>query len=575
VIEPAEGLAKRETGISGLDQMTQGGLPAAGGTLILGRPAAGKTVLALQILARALERGGGAIFVSFEESRRQVLRDAASFSWSHHLQDEQRFELIDARPTPGARVSGEFDLEGLLAAVGLCVERTGAHWLVFDGIDQLLRRQQDVLMAIDQIHDLSNWCEERNLSLILTGKLSENNLAPTHLEGIEFLLPSVFVLSTTLVSNRLSRRFRIAKFRGSAHTTDEVAILLDDDGVQFPYAVRPVKVATPAPSERIGLGIRRLDEVLGGGLFRGSTTLISGQPGTAKTTLSGSFAAAAAARGERTLFLSFDEQQAPVVRNLASVGIALREPIQAGLVHFHAREAWSGLIEEHYHALEQLLHSIQPDCLIIDPISALLKAAGADSAQVAIERMLSTTRARGITTLLTSLGTQTDPTSEATLSHASTLADTWLVLGFNVYGGERNRSLSVVKSRGSAHSDQVRELILAHHGIDLAEVYEYGTEVLMGTARMQKQSEEAINQRLKRLEDDQRQRGLEQRIEQAVAEAERLRLELQAHQEARSAREQSARHHEHEVMSRRNPAASRAEDEQQQTPEQSLPKGAA
>ncbi|WP_462322963.1 RAD55 family ATPase, partial [Halochromatium sp.] len=169
--EPAEGLAKRRTGIDGLDQMTKGGLPSAGGTLILGRPASGKTVLALQILAKAIERGEGGVFVSFEESRRQVLRDAASFSWWRHLHDEQRFQLIDARPTPGARVSGEFDLEGLLAAVGLCVERTGAHWLVFDGIDQLLRRQRDALMAVDQIHGLSNWCEERDLSLILTGKL--------------------------------------------------------------------------------------------------------------------------------------------------------------------------------------------------------------------------------------------------------------------------------------------------------------------------------------------------------------------------------------------------------------------
>ncbi|MBK5929618.1 ATPase domain-containing protein [Halochromatium salexigens] len=573
--EAAEGLAKRATGIRGLDQMTRGGLPAAGGTLILGRPASGKTVLAMQILAQAIARGEGAIFVSFEESRRQVLRDAASFSWWHHLHDEQRFELIDARPAPGSRVSGEFDLEGLLAAIGFCVERTGAHWLVFDGIDQLLRRQQDALMAADQIHGLSNWCEERDLSLILTGKLSEHSLAPTHLEGIEFLLPSVFILSTTLVSNQLSRRFRIAKYRGSAHTTDEVAMLLDDDGVHFPYAIRPTAAAGPAPNERISTGIRRLDEVLEGGFYRGSTSLISGQPGTAKTTLSGSVAAAAAARGERTLFISFDEQQATVVRNLASVGISLGEPIASGLIQFHAREAWNGLIEAHYHALQQLIDGFEPDCLIIDPISALLKADGADSAQVAIERVLSTTRARGITTLLTSLGTQIDPTSEATLSHASTLADTWLVLGYNVRGGERNRSLSVVKSRGSAHSDQVRELILARQGIDLAEVYEYGTEVLMGTARMQKESEEAINRRLKRLEDNQRQRALKQRIEQTEAEAERLRLELQAHEEERSAREQSARRHEREVMSRRTPSAKGGDDDQHRTPEQPPPKGAA
>ena len=556
--EPAKGLVKRATGISGLDQMTQGGLPAAGGTLILGHPAAGKTVLALQILALAIARGEGGVFVSFEESRQQVLRDAASFAWGRHLQDESRFELIDARPASGARVSGEFDLEGLLAAVGLCVERTGAHWLVFDGIDQLLRRQQDLLVATDQIHALSNWCEQRDLSLILTGKLGENRLAPTHLEGIEFLLPSVFVLSTTLVSNQVSRRFRIAKYRGTAHVVDEVAMLLDDEGMHFPYAARPL-AAAPASQERVSTGIHKLDEVLGGGLYRGSATLISGQPGTAKTTLSGSFAAAAAARGERTLFFSFDEQPAPVIRNLKSVGIDLGTPIDAGLIQFHARDAWGGLVEEHYHALQQLIHRFQPDCLVIDPVSALLKAAGADSAQVAIERLLATTRAHGITTLLTSLGTQTDPTSEATLSHASTLADTWLVLGYNVRGGERNRSLSVVKSRGSAHSDQVRELILSQQGVDLAEVYEYGTEVLMGTARMQKVNEEAIRHQLLAIEDEQRRRALEQQINQAEAEAERLRLELQAHEEERSTREHGVQRQERDVIKRRQPHAGNSE----------------
>ncbi|MFW5723116.1 MAG: ATPase domain-containing protein [Halochromatium sp.] len=551
--EPAEGLVKRETGISGLDQMTQGGLPAAGGTLILGHPAAGKTVLALQILALAIARGEGGVFVSFEESRQQVLRDAASFSWGRHLQDESRFELIDARPASGARVSGEFDLEGLLAAVAHCIERTGAPWLVFDGIDQLLRRQQDLLVATDQIHALSNWCEKRDLSLILTGKLSEERLAPTHLEGIEFLLPSVLVLSTTLVSNQLSRRFRIAKYRGTAHVIDEVAMLLDDDGMHFPYAARPLAATGPASHERVSTGIDKLDAVLGGGLYRGSATLISGQPGTAKTTLCGSFSAAAAACGERTLYFSFDEQQAPVIRNLGSVGIDLDAPIAAGLIQFHARDAWSGLVEEHYHALLQLMHRFQPDCLVIDPVSALLKAAGADSAQVAIEQLLAITRARGITTLLTSLGTQTDPTSEATLSHASTLADTWLVLGYNVRGGERNRSLSVVKSRGSAHSDQVRELILSHQGVDLAEVYEYGTEVLMGTARMQKESEEAIRHQLLAIEAEQRRRALEQQINQAEAEADRLRLELQAHEEERLAREQSMQRQERDVIKRRQP----------------------
>jgi circadian clock protein KaiC len=553
VTETVETLKKRKTGIAGLDAMTRGGLPGAGGTLVLGRPAAGKTVLALQLVAHAIERGEGAVFISFEESKRQVLRDAASFSWSRHLENAERFELIDARPTAGAQVSGDFDLQGLMAAIGLCVERTAARWLVFDGIDQLLRRHQDPFTAIDQVHALSNWSEERELTLVMTGKLGQDHLAPKYMEGIEFLLPTVLILSTRLITGRLSRRFRIAKYRGTAHATDEVAMVLDDNGAQFPYAEQVTAEPGAAPTERLSTGIARLDNVLGGGIYRGSTLLISGQPGTAKTTLSCSFAAAAAARGERVLFFSFDEREAPVVRNLASVGIELEAPIRAGLIRFRAREAWSGLIEEHYHALEQAILAFDPACLVVDPVSALLKAEGIDSAPVVIERLLSNARARGMTTVLTSLGTQMDLSSEATLSHASTLADSWIVLGFNVNGGERNRSLSVAKSRGSAHSNQVRELILSTKGIDLADSYEFGTEVLMGTARMQKESEEAASRRLKALEDTHRRRTLEQQLAQNQAEAERLQFELEAFEEEQSARESSAQQHSRDVQHRRDP----------------------
>lgn len=538
--------------------MTCGGLPAAGGTLVLGRPASGKTILTLQIIAHALARDEGAVFLSFEESRAQILRDAAAFSWGQALAEHPRFELIDARASGNAHVSGEFDLGGLLAGIEHCVQHRRAVWLIFDGIDQLLRRQQDPLAAIDQVHRVSDWCEEHGLTLLLTGKLDQDALAPKHLEGAEFLLPSVILLSTRLVASRLARRFRIAKYRGSPHTADEVPMLIDSDGVHFPYSEGgDASGPEHASQARLSTGIERLDEVLGGGLYRGSTTLISGLPGTAKTTLCGSFAAAAAARGERVLFLSFDELQALVIRNLASVGIELGAAIEAGLLRFVAREAWHSLIEAHYHALVHALEAFAPACLIIDPVSALFKAAGPDDAQVAIERLLSKTRANSITTLLTSLNSQGDPGSEATLSHASTLADTWLTLGFNVVGGERNRSLSVVKSRGSAHSNQVRELILADSGLDLAAVYEYGTEVLMGTARLQKENEEALNRRLQALEDTQRKQDLERRIETAEAEAARLRIELQAQQEEQQARAAMTTRQQQEVIRQRQATASR------------------
>jgi len=552
-------LVKRPTGIPGLDGMTQGGMPAAGGVLVLGKPASGKTVLALQILARAIERGEGAVFASFEESREQVLRDAASFTWGAAFEQSEHVELIDARPWAGAQVSGDFDLDGLLAAIGLCVERTAAVWLVCDGIDQLLRRQSDPLLAIDQVQALSDWCEARQLTLILTGKMGDDGTRPNHLEGAEFLLPTIFVLSTALVGHRLSRRFRIAKYRAAAHLTEEVAMIMDGDGLHLPFGERELQPPMEASTQRISTGIPSLDDVLGGGLYRTSTTLISGQPGTAKTTLSGRFAASAAQRGERVLYVSFDELQTPVVRNLRSVGIELQPYLDAGLLRFYSRESWSALVEEHSHAIHRLLKDYSPHCLIIDPISAMLKAPGADSAYTAIERLIAFAQGLGATTLLTSLGTQDDPRGEATLSQTSTLADAWIVLDFNVRAGERNRSLSVVKSRGSRHSNQVRELILSSGAIDLADVYEYGTEVLMGTARLQKESEELAEQQRRELEQRQREQALRQQIERAEREVEQLRHALALEEALNIESTRGRQRHAQDVIERRGAHSQPAE----------------
>jgi len=554
-------LVKRATGIPGLDSITGGGLPEGGATLVLGAPACGKTVLGLQICASAIENGDGAVFVSFEESRAQVQRDAASFRWGAALVDSPRWTLIDARPRTDAVTAGGFDIQGLLAAVDSFVARTGAGWVVLDGIDLLLRREPDALTAMDQVREIANWSEQRGLAVILTGKLEDETVAPSHLSGIEFLLPTIILLSAEVQGRRLTRRLRIAKYRGSAHVTDELPLVLDDAGVHLPYAeTGHADSSGDASTERISTGIPQLDKVLGGGLYRGSTALLSGQPGTTKTTLAASFAAAAGGRAERALFVSFDELQASVVRNVGSVGIDLRGPLQDDLLRFCARESWTALAEEHFLAIQRLIDAFDPACLVIDPVSALLKASGGENAQIAVERLVGLARARGITTLLTSLAAKDTHEAETTLSQTSTLADTWIVLDYHAVGGERNRSLSVVKSRGSAHSNQVRELVLSADGVGLAEVYEYGSEVLMGTARAQKQREEAARWRRREFEREQARRDLERRVaqaenrlEQARLEAEQLREELAVQRQERAMYERERSLYEADVRRRRDP----------------------
>lgn len=542
-------LTKRPTGIPGLDAVTGGGLPDGGGVLVLGGPGSGKTVLGLQILASAIAGGEGGLLISFEESPEQIQRDAASFDWGQALIEADGWAALDGRPPADAAVSGGFDLDGLVAIAERRLRSGG--WLVLDGIDQLLSLQPEPRAALDQIRHLNDWCEAHRITLLLTGKrASVEGTRPLELEGIEFMLSTVLVLSAELVGRRLNRRFRVAKYRGTAHVTDELPMVMDNAGLHLPYSVAGRTHRVPASRERIGMGIPRLDRILDGGVYRGSTVLVSGAPGTAKTTLAVSFARAAAARGERVLYLTFDELADRIVRNAASIGVELQPAIDKGLLTIESREAWNALVEEHFITIHRWLDAFQPDCLVIDPVSALLKAASADSAYMTTERILGEARARGITTLLTSLTDTDSRENEATLSHASTLADSWIALEYRIHGGERNRALSVVKSRGSSHSNQVRELLLSDSGVDLADVYEYGSEVLMGTARVQKEHEVTESHRRRSVERELHRRDLERSIEQArlrmqeaQSEAERLGEELQReHQGDTEATDKAARH---------------------------------
>jgi circadian clock protein KaiC len=552
-------LKKRPTGIPGLDRLTNGGLPEGQATLVLGQPGTGKTVLGLQILATAVARGDGGVFVTFEESLGQLRRSADSFRWGSALIESDAWSIVDARTPVDAEVSGDFDIDALLAAISTQAKRFENPWIVVDGIDQLLQYQPDPIVAVNQVRQINEHCEKHGWTLLLSGKVGERGLSPRHLEGIEFLLPTTLLLTATVVDRRQNRHLRVAKYRGSAHGTDVVPLIMDDDGIQLPYQSTPAEKPVTAGTERVSTGIDRLDQLLGGGLYRGSSTLISGRPGTAKSTLSASFAAAAAERDERTLYVSFDEIEAPYVRNLASVGIHLQPHIDAGRIRFCARSAWSALISEHFLRIQRLIEEFEPHCLVIDPVSALLKAAGSEGPRTAIERLLAIARGRGITTVLTSLSGEGDPEGETTLVHVSTIADTWIVLDYNVRAGERNRSLSIVKSRGTAHSNQQRELVLSNDGVSLADVYEYGTQVLMGTARAQKESEERAEKRRMAAERVQRHQDLERRIEQARSEMDRLKAELRLQEQASEESEQSDRSHTEQMKRRREPDRGRNE----------------
>jgi circadian clock protein KaiC len=485
---PYATVTKVLTGIQGFDEITDGGLPAGRTTLVMGGPGSGKTVLALQTLvngARFTEQSG--IFVAFEESTRQIVVNAATFGWDLPALEEEKLFFLDARLSPDDVKAGEFDLVGMLALLQAKAEEIHATRIVFDGIDVLLGLLDDPVVERREIYRIRDWLSQTGLTAIITEKIGGND-ADRRYGFLQFMVDCVVILRHQVVDGSAFRHLRVMKYRGSGFAGDEFPITLTKDGLQL-INRGPTALQYEVTEERISTGLPRLDNMLRGGYYRGSDVLISGAPGTAKSTLAGLFAAAACERGERTLYVSFDEGPAQIVRNLGSVGIRLAPHVKSGVLKMYSTRTRGANIEDQFGVLRAKVREHRPRCVVIDPLSALATkvehVASADAAQ----QFLDFLKAEGITVLNTSLmdGLSTD---EATATGISTIADTWIHVSYIVQDGERNRALTIVKSRGTGHSNQVRELTLSDEGVTLTDAFVAQGKVLMGVARWEWEQEE-------------------------------------------------------------------------------------
>lgn len=474
------------TGIRGFDEITDGGLPRGRTTLVTGGPGCGKTVFALQTLINGVRAKEAAIFVAFEESAAQIVANAAAFGWEASALQKNGIFFLDARLSPAVVTAGEFDLVGMLSLLAVKAKQTKATRIVFDGIDVLLALLDDPVAERREIYRIRDWLLETGLSGIITQKTG--GIEEHRYNFLQFMVDCVVVLRHEVVNGSAFRSLRVMKYRGSGFSGDEFPIALMSDGMELTHR-GPAELRYEVTNERISSGLPRLDHMLRGGYHRGSNVLISGAPGTAKSTLSGLFAAATCKRGERTLYVSFDEGAAQIVRNLRSVGIQLGEYQKSGVLKMYSTRTRGPNVEDQFAALRAMVREHQPRCLIIDPLSALstklAHLASADAAQ----QFLDFLKAEGITVVNTSLmdGLSTD---EATATGISTIADTWIHLSYVVQDGERNRALTIVKSRGTGHSNQVRELTLSDEGVSLTDVFVAQGKVLMGVARWEWEQEE-------------------------------------------------------------------------------------
>ncbi len=487
---------KARTGIAGFDEITRGGIPAGRTTLLAGDPGSGKTLFALRFLAYgAGECNEPGIFVAFEETAERIISNAEGFGWNLAKMNGDKLFFLNAQPSTELVQSGNFDLNGMLAALGAQVKAMGARRVVFDAVDIVLALLPDETSRRREIYRVHDWLLANNLTGLITAKANseEANSSTGPSDFMQFMVDCSVILNHRVSQGVSQRNLRVLKYRGSSFDENESPFVIGKNGFDVALARSLGRADTAVTTERVSSGVDRLDTMLGGGYYRGASVLITGFPGTAKTTLSGAFAEAACKRGEKTIFFSFDSDGSEVMRNIGSVGIKLERYVKNGLLRMISARTISGSAETILVHIKTLAREHQARCIVIDPVSTFARVGNELTAHSVAERLIDWAKSDGATVVCTSLLDEMNGQLEVgTPLQISTIADTWIHLNYLVQAGERNRGLSIIKSRGTSHSNQVRELILSNDGVTLADIYTAGGEVLMGTMRWEKESAERI-----------------------------------------------------------------------------------
>ena len=520
-------LAKCPTGIAGLDEITEGGLPRGRCTLVCGAAGCGKTLLGMEFLVRGITQfGEPGICISFEETAQDLAQNVASLGFDLDSVSRRKKLLIDYVQVEKHEIeeTGEYDLEGLFVRIGSAIREIGAKRVHLDTIEALFGGLSNVGILRAELRRLFSWLKTQGVTTIVTAERGENTLTRQGLE--EYISDCVMVLDHRVSEGILTRRLRIAKYRGTTHGTNEYPFLIGHTGISV-LPITSLALDHTAPTKRISSGIPPLDQMLDGqGYFRGSTILISGTAGTGKSSLAASLLSASCLRGERSLYFSFEESVHQLTRNMRSIGIDLGPLIKRGLLRCNPFRATSAGLELHLLTMQQQIEEFKPRVVILDPISALIGSGAGGEVKTMLLRLLDFLKQREITTMLTYLASSNE-LQQAGLNMSS-FVDVWILLRDIETNGERNRALHILKARGMPHSNQVREMLMTRKGILLREIYLGPAGVLTGSARLAQEALER-DQALKRREESERlQSMLERKRADLEAKIASLRGEFEA-----------------------------------------------
>ena len=557
-----QALPKTQTGIAGLDEITFGGLPRGRPTLVCGSAGCGKTLLAMEFLVHgAMEYREPGVFMAFEETAEELTKNVRSLGFDLDKLIRQKKLALDFVRVERSEIeeTGEYDLEGLFIRLNAAIESIGAKRVVLDTIEALFSGLQNEGILRAELRRLFRWLKDKGVTAIITGERGEGTLTRRGLE--EYVSDCVILLDHRVVDQVSTRRMRIVKYRGTTHGTNEYPFLIDQDG----FSVLPITslgLQHKVSDERISSGIPRLDTMLGGdGFYRGTTILVSGTAGTGKTSMAAHFVHAACERGERCLFFSFEESPGQLTRNVRSIGLNLERFVRKGLLTIHSSRASFYGLEMHLALMHKLVQESKPDIVVVDPVGALVAAGTRRDASLMIVRLIDFFKLRGITAMLTNL-TSGGEAMERTDVEISSIVDTWVLLRDLEVGGERNRALYVLKSRGMSHSNQLREFILTDRGVELLDVYVGPEGVLTGSSRISLEARERASTLAakKAVERKERERRRKREALEAKIVAMRKEFEIEDAESSLIASEELAREHQLED-DRRVMAVGRQADE--------------
>jgi circadian clock protein KaiC len=476
-------LPKALTGISGLDEVTLGGLPKGRPTLICGGAGSGKTLFAMEFIIRgAKDYNEPGVFVSFEESPEELKANVRSLGFDVDELIKKKMMDIDYIHVEKSEIeiTGEFDLEGLFIRLGYIIDSIGAKRIALDTLESLFSGISNHAILRSELRRLFRWLKDKGVTAIITGEQGEKTLTRQGLE--EYVSDCVILLDHRIKDQYGTRRLRIVKYRGSFHGTNEYPFIIDEDGI----SVIPISSLTldhNVLKETVSTGVPSLDEMFdGGGYFKGTTVLVTGTAGAGKTSLLASFVDSQCRKGKRCIFVALEESRAQILRNMQSIGINLKQWEDKGLLKFHITRPTYYSLEMHLAILHQLVKEFDPSALVVDPVSNFTSIANPNEANSLLTRLIDFLKTRQITAILSNLTSGSEDLEKSDVG-ISSVVDTWLLLRSTEYNGERNRTIFILKSRGMKHSNQVREFLITNNGIKTVDVFIGKEGVLVGSAR--------------------------------------------------------------------------------------------